>query len=103
MRCVTLYVTLINSGVNVQLFVECNREQFRGNYTHAYDFFLEDGSDSDDLSDYDQHGLFKQQLCQSFCFTELRMYNFKYDHLCYMLGKLLKSSLNENFIKFPRK
>ena len=59
MRCVTLYVTLINSGVNVQLFVECNREQLRGNYTHAYDFFLEDGSDSDDLSDYDQHGLFK--------------------------------------------
>lgn len=102
-RCVAFYVTLINSGVNVQLLIECNQEQLCGNYTHAHDFFLEDGSDSDDLSDYDQHRLFKQQLCQSFCFTELRMYNFKYHRLCYMLGNLLKLSLNESYIKFPRK
>lgn len=52
MRCVAFYVTLINSGVNVQLLIECNQEQLCGNYTHAHDFFLEDGSDSDDLSDY---------------------------------------------------
>ena len=105
-RCVQFFVQLINSGINERLFIECNWEQLCSNYSHNYSNFNfeTDSDDSDDLSDHEQQvdGLFQEQLRQSFCFTELRLYNFKYGRLYFNCRKTFKMSLNQNYTLFLR-
>ena len=92
-------------GINERIFIECNRKQLRGNYSNTYsDFYFETDSEDSDLSDYDYevNRLFQNQFHQSFCFTELRLYNFILSIIVYVLtvGKLLKWFLNQNYIFF---
>ena len=79
------------AGMKERTFIECHNEHLPSNDSNTYNelYF----SDSDiDFSDNDQESkeLITNQFWHSFCFTELRLYNFKYTRLCCNCRKTLK-------------
>ena len=76
LSCVNSFVQLLDAGMKEKVFIQCNREQLRSNYSNSYNnfYFYSDSKDSH-LSCFDEEieELVKNQFGQSFCFTELRL------------------------------
>ena len=76
LSCVNSFVQLLDAGMKEKVFIQCNREQLRSNYSNSYNnfYFYSDSKDSH-LSCFDEEieELVKNQFQQSFCFTELRL------------------------------
>ena len=85
LSCVKFLVNLFGvAGMKERIFIECHREHLRSNYSNSYNEFYFSDNDDTDFSDNDQENekLISNQFRHSFCFTELRLYNFKYTRLC---------------------
>ena len=72
------------AGMKERIFIECHREHLRSNYSNSYNEFYFSDNDDTDFFDNNQENekLISNQFRHSFCFTELRLYNFKYTRLC---------------------
>ena len=81
------------AGMKERIFIECNCEHLCSYYSNSYNefYFNSDGEDTD-FSDNDQQNeeLVTNQFRHSFCFTELRLYYFKYTRLCCNCRKTFK-------------
>ena len=85
-------VCLINNGgIENQILIECSRTDLHDNYAIPFtDNHLSD-TDSDSIAEFEEvDGLYCNQLCQSFCFTELKACKFSYTCLCINCRKIFK-------------
>ena len=84
LSCVNSFVQLLDAGMKEKFFIQCNREELRSNCSDSYNnFYFYSDSEDNHLSGFDEEieELVKNQFRQSFCFTELRLYHFKYNCL----------------------
>ena len=82
LSCVTFLVNLLDAaGIKEIIFIECHCKHFH--YSKSYNEFYFSDSDDNGFSENDQKNeeFIISQLQHSFCFTELRLYNFKYTRL----------------------
>ena len=93
LSCVKFLVNLFDvTGMKEKIFIECHRKHLRSNSSNSYNEFYFSDSDDTDFSDNDQENeeLITNQFRHSFCFTELRLYNFQYTRLCCNCRKTFK-------------
>ena len=94
LSCVKFLVNLFDvAGMKERTFTDCYREHLRSSYSNSYnDFYFHPDNHDADFSDNDQESeeLITNQFWNLYCFTELRLYNFKYTRLCCNCRKTLK-------------
>ena len=93
LSCVKFLVNLFGvAGMKERIFIVCYRKHLHSNYSNIYNEFYFSDSDDTDFSDNDQENeeLITNQFRYSFCFRELRLYNFKYTCLCCNCRKTFK-------------
>ena len=83
LSCVKFLVNLFGVAGMKEFLMTVIANILRSNYSNSYNKFYFSDSDGTDFSDNDQENkeIITNQFRHSFCFTELRLYSFKYSHL----------------------